>query len=241
MVFPCASRIFSTTDMTQSEIDEVLYSAADEKYREFNARIIRTNLPMIGVRTPLLKSLAKKIAKEGGDFLDSYKAENYEQVLLYSLVLAYAKMPLDNKYPYLDAIMRKYDNWGVVDMTVAAFTQAGREREKFLKDYIHLESAPEFERRFLAVFLLDYCITEDMIGYTLEAYKRIQNDEYYVNMAVAWGLSVALVKFYDRTVEYMQCGGFSDFIIRKAVQKARESYRISEEKKNELTYFFVKK
>ena len=227
--------------MIGKEIDEILIGAADEKYREFNARIIRTNLPMIGVRTPLLKNLAKKIAKEKGDFLDSYDASNYEQILLYSLVLAYSKMPLEKKYPYLDAIMRKYDNWGVVDMTVAAFTQLGREREKFIRDYARLESASEFERRFMAVFLLDYCIIEDMLDYTFAAYERIQNDEYYVNMAVAWGLSVALVKFYDRTVEYMQNSGYNDFIIRKAVQKARESYRISPERKEELTHFFVKK
>ena len=227
--------------MTNKEIDEILLGAADEKYREFNARVIRTNLRMIGVRAPFLKGLAKKISKEGGDFLISYDAQNYEQILLYSLVLAYSKMPLENKYPYLDEIMRRYDNWGVVDMTVAAFTQLGREREKFLKDYARLETAPEFERRFLAVFLLDYCITEDMLDYTLAAYERIQNDEYYVNMAVAWGLSVALVKFYDRTFEYMKRGGYNDFIIRKAVQKARESYRMSDEKKKELTYFFVKK
>lgn len=227
--------------MTQKEIDAELYSAADEKYREFNARIINTKLNMIGVRAPVLKSLAKKIARDLGDFLDSYTYENYEQVLLYSLVLAYAKMPLEDKYPYLDAVMRKYDNWGVVDMTVSAFTQAGREREKFLRDYARLESAPEFERRFLAVFLLDNGITEDMLDYTLAAYERIQNDEYYVNMAVAWGISVALVKFYDRTVEFMKRGTFNDFVVRKAVQKARESYRISPERKAELTYFFVKK
>ena len=56
--------------MTKQEINELLYAAADEKYRDFNARVVNSNYKMIGVRAPYIKELAKKIAREAGDYFD---------------------------------------------------------------------------------------------------------------------------------------------------------------------------
>ena len=220
--------------MTQEEIDAKLLGAVDEEYKAFNARIVNSKLPMLGVRAPFLKSLAKEIAKEPGDFFESYRAENYEQILLYSLTLAVSKMSYEEKLPYLDKILPKYDNWAHIDMTVGAFKQLGKNREEFLRKYSYLVSAPEFERRFMVIFLMDYCLTENMLDTVFDMYKAMQCDMYYVNMGIAWGISVALVKFYDRTLALLKEKPFNDFIMRKSVQKARESFRISEERKEEL-------
>lgn len=220
--------------MTQEEIDSLLISAADEKFREFNRRIVNTKLDMLGVRAPYMQTLAKKIAKEPCGFFDWYIAENYEQILLYGLTLAVSKMPLEEKYPYLEKFLSKLENWAHVDMTLGAFKQLGKHADEFAERYEYLAEGTEFERRFLAVFLMDYCLTEEKLNKVFALYEKMQCDYYYVNMAIAWGLSVALVKFYDQTVEFIKRGTLSEFVLKKTVQKARESYRISPERKAEL-------
>lgn len=224
--------------MTQGEIDAALRAAADEKYREFNARIVNSKLPMWGVRAPVIQKLAKTVAKTGGDFLDTYEAENFEQILLYALAVAYAKMPLREKFPYIEKVLPKFDNWAHVDMMLGAFKQAEKERDVFLDRYRSLATGNEFERRFLAVFLMDYCLTPAYLPTVFALYEQMQCGYYYTNMGIAWGLSVALVKQYDQTLAFLRKGTLNEFIRKKTVQKARESYRISPEQKQELKTLF---
>ncbi len=220
--------------MTQQQADAALMAAADEQYRAFNAKIVRSDLPMWGVRVPAVQKLAKQCAKEGGDFLDTYRAENYEQILLYALTVAYDKRPVEQKYAYIDKVLRLIDNWAHVDLMLGAFKQLKKCREAFWAHYAHLADGGEFERRFLAVFLMDYCLCDELLDDVFATYEKLQGGQYYVNMAVAWGLSVALVKFYDRTLAFLQKGTLNSFVFKKTVQKARESFRISPEQKQQL-------
>lgn len=226
--------------MTQEEIDGTLQAAADSGYKAFNAKIVNSALPMWGVRAPVLQELAKKIAKENGDFLDSYRAENYEQILLYALVLARKKMPLEEKYPYIDALLPRLENWAHVDMMLGAFSQLQKNNASFLARYRHLATGGEYERRFLAVFLMDYCLTDGLLGEVFSLYTQMQCDLYYTNMAIAWGLSVALVKFYEPTFAFLQKGVLNAFVRKKTVQKACESYRVPPERKAELKAFLAR-
>lgn len=220
--------------MTQQEIDTLLRSYADEKYKEFNGKIVASKLPMWGVRAPQLQKLAKQIAREPSDFLDTYRAENYEQVLLYALVLSYAKLPIEKRCDYLDGILPLFDNWAHVDMTLGACKALGKDRDYVLRRYGAFVNGSEFERRFLVVFLMNYCLTEDRLPTVFALYTQMQCDMYYVNMGIAWGLSVALVKFYEQTVAFLRQNVLSEFVLHKTVQKARESFRVSPERKAEL-------
>ena len=226
--------------MTQAQIDTLLKAAADEKYREFHSKIINTKLPMAGVRTPYIQKLAKQIAAEKSDFLDGYVPGDYEQILLYSFVTAYSKLPIECKFKYLDKVLPLYDNWAHIDLTVGAFKDLGKNKEKFLKKYAYLTDAPEFQRRFMVIFLMSYCITENELDTVFAMYEKMQCDDYYVNMGLAWGLSVALIKFYERTVQFLQKRSMSELVVRKTVQKARDSYRITAERKEELKRMFIK-
>ena len=227
--------------MRQEEIDALVYAAADEKYKAFNAKIVNSRLPMIGVRAPYLQKLAKQIARDPQDFFTAYKAENYEQILLYALVLAYARCPIAEKFAYLDALLPKLENWAHVDMLLGAWKDLHKHRDEVLARYGYLWNAPEFQRLFLAVFLMDYCLTPAYLPTVFSLYERMQGELYYVNMGIAWGLSVALVKFYDETFSFLQKGTLNEFVLRKTVQKARESYRVSPERKRELYETFCKK
>ncbi len=223
--------------MTQAEIDGLLLSAADSEYREFNAKIVNSGLPMIGVRTPYVKSLAKQIARTDSEFFEYYKPSNYEQILLYGFALAAAKMPIERKFDYFDCILPLFDNWAHVDMIVSAFKDLGKNKELFLNRYAYLINGTQFERRVMVVFLMDYCLTEPELDKVFDMFEKMQCDMYYVNMGIAWALSVALVKFYGRTLIKLKSGVFNSFITKKTVQKARESFRIDADKKEELKKF----
>ncbi len=103
---------------------------------------------------------------------------------------------------------------------------------EFLQSY--LVSDREYELRFAAVVLMQYYITEDYIDTVLDWYGKICVDAYYVKMAVAWGLSVCFVKFRDKTLAFLQNCDIDRFTYNKAIQKIRESYRVSEEDKEML-------
>ena len=57
---------------------------------------------------------------------------------------------------------------------------------------------------------------------------------YYVQMAAAWLLSVCYVKFPERTERFLEKNDLDDFTQNKAIQKIRESYRVSKEDKERL-------
>ncbi len=100
---------------------------------------------------------------------------------------------------------------------------------KFLQKY--LKSSKEFEIRFGVVMLLDYYVEEQYLDKLFEIFDSIKNTEYYVQMAVAWAISICLIKYYDQTCTYLENAILDDFTYNKAIQKAIESYRISDEKK----------
>lgn len=220
--------------MTKQEINELLYAAADEEYKKFNARIVNSNYKMIGVRAPQIKELAKKIARDPGDFFDEPDNSSYESVLLYTLAVACLKAPIERKLDLLDKVLPLFDSWAHVDMGISAFKDLAKHRDLFLERYAYLVNAPEFMRRTMVVFLMDFCLTPEYLSTVFDLYTKMQCDAYYVNMGIAWGLSVALVKFYEPTLEFLKTKPFNEFIMKKTVQKARESFRITAEQKAEL-------
>lgn len=219
--------------MTNTEILDTLNASADEQYRVFNRKIVNTQYPMLGVRAPVLQKLAKQIAAEPMDFFDTFPQDTFEAVLLYGLVLAKCKMPLERKFDYFDSLLTRFDNWAHVDMVVSAFPELkkGKNRDAFLQRYEKLKEGSTFEKRTLAVFLMDFCLTEELLPRVFALYKELQGEEYYVNMAVAWGLSVALVKFFDISLAALQSGEFIDDVKFKAAQKGRDSRRLTPEQK----------
>ena len=131
--------------------------------------------------------------------------------------------------------MPKIYNWGVCD-TFCAGLKITRKYKKEMWDFIqkYLKSNKEFEIRFGVVMLLNYYIEEDYLEKDFKIFDKIKHDGYYVKMAVAWAISFCLIKFYDETVEYLKRANLDDWTYNKAIQKAIESYRISDTQKDDL-------
>ena len=102
----------------------------------------------------------------------------------------------------------------------------------FLQKY--LKSEKEFEIRFGVVMILSYYIEDEYLKKDLEILDKINTKEYYAKMAIAWAISVALVRFYEITLKYLEDSHLDIFTYNKSIQKAIESYRITDIQKERL-------
>ncbi len=228
------------------EIFERLNQIADTgEYREFNKRIVATGYEVLGVRMPDLRKFARQLAREDGvhEYLEAGVVASgrelvYEDVMLYGLVLAARskKMALEDVLEKLDALIEKFDSWAHVDVIISEFKIFAKYREEVFRHFLQLKThAGEFHKRTFVIVLMDYFMTPEHIERTLEELAGVPQGQYYVDMAIAWALSVALVKNYEMTLPLLQTPVFTKFVHNKAIQKARESYRISPEQKEFLT------
>lgn len=230
-----ASLCFAVWDDAAAEAcRRTLEALADPGYQDFHSRLVPGIGPFLGVRVPELRRLARKISK--GDFrgfLARPAEELYEQKLLRGMTLAMAKMPLEERLDALARFIPEIDNWAVCDVVAggckfAAAAQA--EVWDFLTPYFRSEET--YPLRFAIVMLLDHFLTPDYLPRVLEVYSGVRHEDYYVKMAVAWGVSICFIKDRDRTLAFLQSGGLADdFTHNKAITKACESFRVSREDK----------
>lgn len=222
--------------MTNQEIRTYLEEMADAKYREFNAGLIPDSKPILGVRIPKLRDLAKKIAKEDWrTYLKNARDDSFEEICLQGFVIGYAKAEIDEILDFAAAFIPKIQDWSVNDGFCATFKIAKKHREKvwdFLMQY--KDSANEFEQRVVAVMLMDYYLEEEYIEQVLTVWDELKHEGYYCKMGVAWGVATAYAKFPEQTHAFLLDNHLDDFTYNKAIQKMIESYRITPEQKEVL-------
>lgn len=214
------------------EIREKLSSHYDADYGKFNKKLISTSLVMNGVRIPIIRAFAKGIAKyDAIGFIESFKPMDYEETLLYGIVLAYSKLDiLDNKH-LLEQFIDKIDNWAINDSVAMSFKKSTPEIFDYLQSFINRGT---WYTRFAVVYILADFVNEAYISQIFEMLKRINYGEYYVDMAVAWLISVAYVKFPRETYSLLSESTLPEFVMRKSVSKCNDSYRISKDDKLKL-------
>lgn len=221
-----------------SQILSQLDALRDEKYRKFNESLIPgAEGTSYGVRLPQLRTIAKEIIKaDWQQFLsDAEGSDIYEIIMLRGLVIATAPCEYSERLNMLVDFVPAINNWAVCDCVTSSIKSAAKnlpETFAFLTPY--LESREEFELRFGMVMLMDFFITEEYIDRVLEIYQNIHHEAYYVNMAIAWAMSVCFVKFREKTLAVFQTQALSPWVQNKAIQKCRESRRVSAEDKEML-------
>lgn len=217
-------------------IKEKLFELADEEYKKFQGLLCPGTNNIIGIRVPILRNLAREIAKEDWrEYLQNAKDDYYEEVMLQGMVIGLAKMEFEERIKYVKGFIPKIDNWAVCDVTCAGFKFTKKNMKevwKFLKPY--LTSNKEFEIRFAVVMLLGFYIVEKYISDVLEILNNIHHDGYYVKMAVAWAISVCYIKFPEETLKLLEKNNLDTFTYNKALQKIIESYRVSKEAKDKI-------
>lgn len=220
------------------KIKQELKQLVDEKYREFHKELCPGTENILGIRVPVLRDYAKKLSKEYEirELLDQIDNEYYEEIMLQGMLIGLEKdEDIQNILKDIERFVPKIDNWAVCDVFCAGLKitkKHVKEMWNFLQKYV--VSDKEFEIRFSIVIILDYYITEDYLEKNFDIFDHIKSDEYYAQMAVAWAISICLIKFYDKTIQYLKQAKIDKFTYNKALQKAIESYRISDEQKTEL-------
>lgn len=210
-----------------------LLSLKDEKYREFNSKLLPNIDNVLGVRVPDLRKLAKELAK--GNWQNYKDNLYYEEIMIQGLVIGYAKLEPEKRLELLREFVPKIDNWGTCDIVCSNLKFIKQNKElawKFIQPY--LNSDKEFEIRFGVVILLNYFIEDEYIDKVLLIIDKIKHDGYYAKMAIAWALSVCFVKYWDKTFEYFKTSNLEKWTYNKTIQKTCESYRITQDKKNLL-------
>ena len=225
--------------MTNQEIRQRLEELTDEKYRKFHQRLCNGKESILGVKMPQLEALAKEIVvTDWREYLGRASDASYEEIQLQGMVIGFAKdASLEEYFGYLADFIPKIDNWAICDITCAKLKRTKKcqkEMWEFLDSYFY--SGEEFKIRFALVMYLDYFLTEDYLEKVLIRTEEVTHNGYYVKMAVAWLLQTAFVKNRDVTLEHLKTTKIDDFTYNKALQKLRESLRVSEEDKKMLLH-----
>lgn len=221
----------------KKEIKEELLKMADIKYKEFHGRLCPGTENIIGIRVPVLRKFAKELSKKESveDLLKQIDDEYYEEIMLKGMLIGLEKEDFEAVKKHIKEFVPKIDNWAVCDVFCAGLKITNKNKKEmleFIQEY--LKSSREFEIRFGIVMILDYYIEKEYLEEIFKIFNSVKCDEYYVQMAVAWAVSICLIKFYNETLKYLKTSNLDKFTYNKALQKAIESYRISNEKKLEL-------
>jgi len=215
-----------------TELQKELFSLADEEYADFQARLLPTlkREQIIGVRIPELRKFASK--HEIADFLHKLPHVYYDENILHGIYISKINdsktciCEIERFLPYID-------NWAVND-TIKP--KCFKKDKANLMDKIcqWVNSDREFTCRFAILMLMSYYLDEDFQKEYLEIPLRAKNQEYYVKMMVAWFYATALAKHYEEILPYIKNNRLDVWTHNKTIQKAVESFRISDKQKKYL-------
>lgn len=220
-----------------------LFSLADENYKNFHKKLIPTidENCLIGVRTPALRKYAKKIFRttEADEFLKILPHKYYEENNLHAFLIEQVK-DFEECIKLTEQFLPFIDNWATCDgFKPKVFKSNHQKLYPFILKWI--KSNEVYTIRYGIVTLMTHFLDDDFNKADLSLIVSINSDEYYVNMALAWYLSFALIKQYDSTIELFEQGKIKNkWVHNKALQKARESYRIDGQTKKYLNSLKIK-
>lgn len=224
------------------KITKLLFEMQDIKFRDFTSKLI-PNVDkelVIGVRVPDIRRLAKSLSEdERREFIFELPHRYHEENLLHGFILQIISKNIDIIIRETEKFLPYIDNWAVCDTS----------QSKLLGKYpeVAFEKAAEWAKsektytvRFAIDVLLQFFLDKNFKPEVLSLAESIVSDEYYINMALAWFWSFALIKRYDEALPIIESKRLPVFVHNKAIQKARESYRISNERKEYLKTLKIK-
>lgn len=214
----------------------------DLDFRNFHKGLLPGIEHIIGIRTPVLRNIAKEIVLgNGDDFLRCaqvlyHKEMYYEETMIEGMVIGFLSLKKsalpDQIKGYIQNFAKKINNWAVCDIFCAGMKGIKNYQEEFWEFILeYVEAEEEYQVRMGIVLLMDYYLDDVYIDAVLEHCDRLNTNDYYINMAVAWLISLAYLKFEDKTMNFLNENHLSDITYNKALQKIVESNRVMKEKK----------
>jgi len=220
-------------------IREKLFSLKDNTYGDFTAKLIPTiqRETVIGCRTPELKKLAKTLSNDlsAVEFLDRLPHRYYEENNLHGFLIAALCKEIGDTLNRVEAFLPYIDNWATCDGTVCALKLFAKHPQKVAERMdVWLSSGNTYTVRFAVVTLMNYFLEKNFDEKYFDKLRKLPSGDYYIDMAVAWYFCTALTKRYAETIHLFEDKVLPHWTHNKAIQKACESFRISEERKTYL-------
>lgn len=217
-------------------IRETLLANKDDANASFIASL-SPEMPaerFLGVRIPFLRRYAKQIAstQEARDFLDALPHDYFEENVLHAILISNLKEK-DECLRRLEAFLPYVDCWGVCD-TLKPLALAKDKPLILERAKKWMASSHTYTIRYGVKLLMDFFLGDAFDPSIPYLPSSIRSDEYYVNMMIAWFLATSLAKHWDATVPLLERQVYGKWVHNKAIQKARESFRVSEEHKDYL-------
>lgn len=217
-------------------VEDLLFERRDPNYAAFQAKLTPSVDPelFIGVRVPEVRKLAKQLKQDPitSAFLQELPHTYYDENMLHALLLSdirdYGKAVAETErfLPYVD-------NWAVCDiLSPKVFKKHKAELLEKIREWA--KSGETYTVRFGIEMLMSHYLDDDFRPEYLEIPAGVRSEEYYVNMMLAWFFATALAKQWDAAIPYLEQGRLDAWVQKKTVQKARESYRITEAQKTYL-------
>ena len=228
--------------MITDEIRAELFSCQDLKYRDFHSKLMpdynKNNI--IGVRSPQVRSIARAFSKREDidEFLFELPHKFYEESNVHGFIIC-GFFDYDKTVKYLDAFLPYVDNWATCDLLKPkAFP---KNKDRLINDIDRwLESDKTYTKRFAMGMLMTHFLDEDFKEEYLEKIYTLRSEDYYLNMMKAWFFATALAKQWESSVKVIENNLLDRWSHNKAIQKAIESYRITDEQKVYLKTLKIK-
>lgn len=228
--------------MNISEIEAELFKYADKEFLDFTSSLIPTvgKECFIGVRTPELRSLAKRLVKEDGaeEFIADLPHKYHEENLLHGFIISLEK-DFNRAMEKTEDFLPYIDNWAVCDTTSPkVFEKNKAELLKKIKEWV--KSDKTYTVRFGIIMLMRHFLDDDFEPWQMEMVYKIRSDEYYVKMMQAWYFATALAKQYEYALDVITEKRLDEQVHNMTIKKAAESRRVSDEHKALLKQHKIK-
>lgn len=224
---------------TEQYVQKRLFELADESYRDFHARLIPTvdKAKIIGVRTPVLRKFANEFAQSQkvAEFLDSLPHKYYDEDNLHGFLLEKIK-DYDELIMRLDRFLPYVDNWATCDLISPKIF--AKSKDKLKADALRwMDSDGTYTVRFGIGCLMRHYLDDGFDISLAKSVADIRSGEYYINMMRAWYFATALAKQYDAILPFFERQQLEKWTNNKAIQKAKESYRLTSGQKSTLNQY----
>lgn len=223
-------------------ITDQLFALQDTAYGDFQAKLMPTidRGTIIGVRTPALRKLAQQIAKTDAaqEFIGQLPHHYYEENNLHAFIVA-RMTDFDETIRQTNLFLPHIDNWATCDsFSPKVFGKHPDELLAAVKVWI--ASPHTYTVRFAIKMLMTFFLDERFSDEYPRMVAAVRSDEYYIKMMIAWYFATALTKQYDSVLCYLTDHRLDTWCHNKTIQKAIESYCVSDERKDFLKSLRVK-
>ena len=207
---------------------DFLEQNADEKYRQFHARLTRSKYPMCGVRIPVLRAYGKSLARcENVEEFLNMPCERYETAMLKGIVLSLVKREDSEYFELWEKFFPQIDDWAVCDVSCGGIK---RKDDVFLAKCLeYAGSAHVWTARWGLVQMFSNFY--DKSSALRQAVYGVTAKDYYIDMAIAWLIQVLAIKNVPLAEEFLSSANIGDKVKAMAVRKIKDSFRISAQEK----------